>query len=89
MARRAGRVEDLRSKSLQPLQSRGCNTPQSAALTAPLKGEPKGVWNAKKDRDGLAVPVLCYLALSCQNATALAAATLRESTPWDMGIITV
>ena len=26
---------------------------------------------------------------SCQKATALAAATLRESTPWDMGILTV
>ena len=26
---------------------------------------------------------------SCQNATALAAATFRESTPWDMGIFTV
>ena len=26
---------------------------------------------------------------SCQKATALAAATLRESTPWDMGIFTV
>ena len=26
---------------------------------------------------------------NCQKATALAAATLRESTPWDMGIITV
>ena len=26
---------------------------------------------------------------SCQKATALAAATFRESTPWDMGIMTV
>ena len=26
---------------------------------------------------------------SCQKATALAAATFRESTPWDMGIFTV
>ena len=26
---------------------------------------------------------------SCQNATALAAATFRLSTPWDMGIFTV
>lgn len=26
---------------------------------------------------------------NCQNATALAAATFRESTPWDMGIRTV
>jgi len=26
---------------------------------------------------------------SCQNATALAAATFSESTPWDMGISTV
>ena len=26
---------------------------------------------------------------SCQNATALAAATFSESTPWDMGILTV
>ena len=30
-----------------------------------------------------------YFARNCQNATALAAATLRESTPWDMGIMTV
>ena len=30
-----------------------------------------------------------YRTLNCQNATALAAATLRESTPWDMGIRTV
>ena len=29
------------------------------------------------------------LSLSSQNATALAAATFRESTPWNMGIITV
>ncbi len=27
-----------------------------------------------------------YLTLSCQKATPLAAATLRESTPWDMGM---
>ena len=33
--------------------------------------------------------VLLYLALSSQNATALAAATFRESTPWYMGIFTV
>lgn len=26
---------------------------------------------------------------SCQNATALAAATFRESTPWDIGMRTV
>ncbi len=26
---------------------------------------------------------------SCQKATALAAATFKESTPWDMGIRTV
>lgn len=26
---------------------------------------------------------------NCQKATALAAATFRESTPWDMGIFTV
>ena len=26
---------------------------------------------------------------SCQKATALAAATLRESTPWDIGILAV
>ena len=31
----------------------------------------------------------CYCLPSCQNATALAAATLRESTPWDMGMRTV
>ena len=30
-----------------------------------------------------------YYRPSCQKATALAAATLRESTPWDMGILTV
>ena len=30
-----------------------------------------------------------YLLLSSQNATALAAATFRESTPWYMGIFTV
>lgn len=30
-----------------------------------------------------------YLARSSQNATALAAATFRESTPWYMGIFTV
>ena len=30
-----------------------------------------------------------YKRPSCQKATALAAATLRESTPWDMGIFTV
>ena len=30
-----------------------------------------------------------YKRLSCQKATALAAATLRESTPWDMGSFTV
>ena len=30
-----------------------------------------------------------YKRQSCQKATALAAATLRESTPWDMGIFTV
>ena len=30
-----------------------------------------------------------YLARSSQNATALAAATLRLSTPWAMGIFTV
>ena len=30
-----------------------------------------------------------FLFLSSQNATALAAATLRESTPWNMGIMTV
>ena len=30
-----------------------------------------------------------YCLPSCQNATALAAATLSESTPWDMGILTV
>ena len=31
----------------------------------------------------------CYRARSCQKATALAAATLRESTWWDMGMRTV
>ena len=30
-----------------------------------------------------------YRTRSCQKATALAAATFRESTPWDMGISTV
>ena len=30
-----------------------------------------------------------YKRPSCQKATALAAATLRESTPWDMGVFTV
>ncbi len=30
-----------------------------------------------------------YKRPSCQKATALAAATLRESTPWDIGIFTV
>lgn len=30
-----------------------------------------------------------YLVPSCQKATALAAATLRESTPQDMGIVTM
>lgn len=30
-----------------------------------------------------------YKRPSCQKATVLAAATLRESTPWDMGIFTV
>ena len=30
-----------------------------------------------------------YLARSSQKATALAAATFRESTPWAMGILTV
>lgn len=30
-----------------------------------------------------------YFLLSSQNATALAAATFRESTPWYMGIFTV
>lgn len=34
-------------------------------------------------------PKECYCLPSCQNATALAAATLRESTPWDMGMRTV
>ena len=33
--------------------------------------------------------LLIYLALSSQKATALAAATFKESTPWYMGIITV
>ena len=32
---------------------------------------------------------LYFLARSSQNATALAAATFRESTPWYMGIFTV
>ena len=32
---------------------------------------------------------VCYLARSSQKATALAAATFRESTPWYMGIFTV
>jgi hypothetical protein len=32
---------------------------------------------------------IVYREQSCQKATALAAATLRESTPWDMGIRTV
>ena len=31
----------------------------------------------------------CYRTRSCQKATALAAATLRESTWWDMGMRTV
>ena len=35
------------------------------------------------------LPVLTYLLLSSQKATALAAATFRESTPWYMGIFTV
>ena len=30
-----------------------------------------------------------YLFPNCQKATALAAATFKESTPWDMGIFTV
>lgn len=30
-----------------------------------------------------------FLEPSCQKATALAAATFKESTPWDMGIRTV
>ena len=30
-----------------------------------------------------------YRMRSCQKATAAAAATFRESTPWDMGIFTV
>ncbi len=30
-----------------------------------------------------------YRVPSCQNATALAAATFKESTPWDIGISTV
>ena len=30
-----------------------------------------------------------YLFPNCQKATALAAATFNESTPWDMGIFTV
>ena len=30
-----------------------------------------------------------YLCPSSQNATALAAATFNESTPWDIGIFTV
>ena len=43
----------------------------------------------KKDRSFLMEwPVFFYLP-SCQNATALAAATLSESTSWDMGIFTV
>jgi len=33
--------------------------------------------------------LFCYLARSCQNATALAAATFSESTSWDMGMRTV
>lgn len=35
------------------------------------------------------VVLMDYFFRSCQKATALAAATLRESTPWDMGMRTV
>ena len=34
-------------------------------------------------------PVYFFRLPSCQKATALAAATFKESTPWDMGIKTV
>ena len=33
--------------------------------------------------------IYVYLEPSCQNATALAAATFNESTPWDMGMQTL
>jgi hypothetical protein len=41
----------------------------------------------RKKRNGLSA--VSFLLSTCQNATALAAATLSESTPWDMGILTV
>ena len=51
------------------------------SLSAPVRG---GVLGSR-----IGELAICYLALSSQKATALAAATLRLSTPWAMGIRTV
>lgn len=45
------------------------------------RGQGVFVWGMKWDGS--------HLVFSCQNATALAAATFKESTPWDMGMQTV
>ena len=60
----------------------------SFADSSPDRGA-KGCMEYENNRPGDPGRFCCYFALSCQNATALAAATLRESTPWDMGIMTV
>lgn len=71
------------------------------APTAVFISKRFGEWNRKNigkfPRDNKKERIVCDTLLfyievspaSCQKATALAAATFRESTPWDMGILTV
>ena len=62
-----------------------------AAVPSPIASEALDVIrtaSAAHSDAGFRPFLFCYRP-SCQNATALAAATLSESTPWDMGILTV
>ncbi len=54
------------------------NSPWNEGARTPFLFKPAGkdsLWGSSRSREKL------HRALSCQNATALAAATLRESTP--------
>ena len=56
----------------------GMQGPEQPATSPTLRGAPKSLRRWRR-----------YLARNSQKATALAAATLRLSTPWAMGIFTV
>ena len=71
----------IRKEPLHKKMQRLCLVSSSLWKPSQSKGGAKAICEASFSKP--------FYRPSCQKATALAAATFSESTPWDMGIFTV